>query len=217
MIATGVGFAFVHAFWPLIVVAFVGTLNPSSGDVSIFLPLEQSLLPQTVSDARAHRALRALQPGRVAGRGGAARSAPACRPSSPRHTSLGLERGRSKGCSCSTRLPRVRRPPLYRASRRQSSRATQAPASAAARVEADGLHARGALQPRLLRRRLRRPVAAGALALPAVPSLGGDGGDDLLLDGRALGRVVPGRRAARAAGSAWSTRWSSRICRPTSS
>ncbi len=49
MIATGIGFAFVHAFWPLIVVAFVGTLNPSSGDVSIFLPLEQSLLPQTVT------------------------------------------------------------------------------------------------------------------------------------------------------------------------
>lgn len=48
MVATGLGFAFVHAFWPLIVVAFVGTLNPSSGDVSVFLPLEQSLLPQTV-------------------------------------------------------------------------------------------------------------------------------------------------------------------------
>jgi predicted MFS family arabinose efflux permease len=32
------------------VVAFVGTLNPSSGDVSVFLPTEQALLPQTVSD-----------------------------------------------------------------------------------------------------------------------------------------------------------------------
>jgi len=50
MAFTGLGFAFAHAFWPLLVVAFVGTLNPSSGDVSIFLPLEQSLLPQTVSD-----------------------------------------------------------------------------------------------------------------------------------------------------------------------
>ncbi len=46
--ATGLGFVFVHAFWPLLVVAFVGTLNPSSGDVSVFLPLEQALLPQTV-------------------------------------------------------------------------------------------------------------------------------------------------------------------------
>jgi len=50
MAFTGLGFVFVHAFWPLLVVAFVGTLNPSSGDVSVFLPLEQSLLPQTVSD-----------------------------------------------------------------------------------------------------------------------------------------------------------------------
>jgi MFS family permease len=50
MIATGLGFALVHDFWPLLVVAFVGTLNPSSGDVSVFLPTEQALLPQTVSD-----------------------------------------------------------------------------------------------------------------------------------------------------------------------
>jgi MFS family permease len=50
MIATGLGFALVHDFWPLLVVAFVGTLNPSAGDVSVFLPTEQALLPQTVSD-----------------------------------------------------------------------------------------------------------------------------------------------------------------------
>ncbi len=50
MVATGVGFAFVHSFWPLLLVAFIGTLNPSSGDVSVFLPLEQAVLPQTVSD-----------------------------------------------------------------------------------------------------------------------------------------------------------------------
>lgn len=56
MVATGVGFATVTGFWPLLVVAFVGTLNPSSGDVSIFLPLEQSLLPQTVI-ARSRTAL----------------------------------------------------------------------------------------------------------------------------------------------------------------
>lgn len=52
MIATGFGFAFVHAYWPLVVVAFVGTLNPSAGDVSIFLPTEQALLPQTVGAKR---------------------------------------------------------------------------------------------------------------------------------------------------------------------
>ncbi len=56
MVATGMGFAFVHQFWPLLLVAFVGTLNPSSGDVSVFLPLEQAVLPQTVGD-RARTAL----------------------------------------------------------------------------------------------------------------------------------------------------------------
>src|SRR5690554_4292085 len=50
MAATGVAFVFVHDFWPLLLIAFVGTLNPSAGDVSVFLPLEQSLLPQTVSN-----------------------------------------------------------------------------------------------------------------------------------------------------------------------
>ena len=50
MIATGLGFALFHDFWPLLVVAFIGTINPSSGDVSVFLPTEQALLPQTTSD-----------------------------------------------------------------------------------------------------------------------------------------------------------------------
>jgi MFS family permease len=50
MAATGAGFALLHDFWPLLVVAFVGTLNPSSGDASVFLPLEYSVLPRTVSD-----------------------------------------------------------------------------------------------------------------------------------------------------------------------
>jgi MFS family permease len=44
MLATGLAFSQTRDFWPLMVVAFVGTLNPSGGDVSVFLPLEQSLL-----------------------------------------------------------------------------------------------------------------------------------------------------------------------------
>src|SRR6185312_16421056 len=50
MTLTGIGFSVGHEFWPLLFVAFIGTLNPSSGDVSIFLPLEQSLLSQSVAD-----------------------------------------------------------------------------------------------------------------------------------------------------------------------
>jgi MFS family permease len=50
MIATGLGFVGLQAFWPLLLIAFVGTINPSTGDVSVFLPLEQSLLAQSVGD-----------------------------------------------------------------------------------------------------------------------------------------------------------------------
>jgi predicted MFS family arabinose efflux permease len=44
MAATGLGFAGCATFWPLLVVAFVGTLNPSSGDASIFMPLDHTVL-----------------------------------------------------------------------------------------------------------------------------------------------------------------------------
>ena len=50
MAATGIGFAFVRDFWPLLVIAIVGTLNPSSGDVSVFLPLEHAAMSRMVSD-----------------------------------------------------------------------------------------------------------------------------------------------------------------------
>ena len=52
MAATGACFTATTAFWPLLVVAFVGTINPTSGDASIFLPLEQTVLAETVE---AHR------------------------------------------------------------------------------------------------------------------------------------------------------------------
>ncbi|MBV8334815.1 MAG: MFS transporter [Alphaproteobacteria bacterium] len=52
MTATGVGFAAVTNFWPLLVIAFVGTMNPTSGDASVFVPLEQTVLTQTISARR---------------------------------------------------------------------------------------------------------------------------------------------------------------------
>jgi len=47
-----VGFASFTTFWPLALVGLIGTLNPSGGDVSVFLPTEQALLPATVADAQ---------------------------------------------------------------------------------------------------------------------------------------------------------------------
>jgi MFS family permease len=56
MTATGAGFAVITNFWPLLVIAFVGTMNPTSGDASIFVPLEQTVLTQTIA-ARSRTAL----------------------------------------------------------------------------------------------------------------------------------------------------------------
>ena len=44
MMATGLAFAGIASFWPLLLVAFVGTLNPSSGDASVFMPLDHTML-----------------------------------------------------------------------------------------------------------------------------------------------------------------------------
>ncbi|MDO8431634.1 MAG: MFS transporter [Candidatus Binatus sp.] len=48
MCATGIGFAASRNFWALFFIAVAGTLNPSAGDVSIFLPIEQAALTETV-------------------------------------------------------------------------------------------------------------------------------------------------------------------------
>lgn len=50
MAATGFSFAANTDFWPLLLIAVVGTLNPSSGDVSVFLPLEHALMSRAVED-----------------------------------------------------------------------------------------------------------------------------------------------------------------------
>jgi MFS family permease len=53
MAFTGVGFATVTRFAPLLVVGFLGVLNPSGGDVSLFLPTEQAALADmTETDRR---------------------------------------------------------------------------------------------------------------------------------------------------------------------
>ncbi|CAG9176807.1 hypothetical protein LMG23992_03342 [Cupriavidus laharis] len=85
MVATGIGFAGLSSLWPLVIVAFVGTINPGSGDVSLFLPLEHARLADAAgpqartalfaryslsgSLASAFGALAAALPGWVAGHG----------------------------------------------------------------------------------------------------------------------------------------------------
>jgi predicted MFS family arabinose efflux permease len=50
MVATGILFPLAEGFWSLVLIALVGTINPSAGDVSVFLPLEQARLAHAVPD-----------------------------------------------------------------------------------------------------------------------------------------------------------------------
>jgi len=47
-VATGLGFMYVRNFWALFSVAFVGTLNPFAGNVSVFSPLERTAWAEKV-------------------------------------------------------------------------------------------------------------------------------------------------------------------------
>lgn len=55
MIATGLAYAVVHDYAILLVIAFVGTINPSGGSVSVFVPLEHAVLTREVTDAERTR------------------------------------------------------------------------------------------------------------------------------------------------------------------
>ena len=55
MTATGVAISLAHDYWPLLVIAFAGTVNPSAGSVSVFVPLEHAALTREVSDAERTR------------------------------------------------------------------------------------------------------------------------------------------------------------------
>ena len=52
MAITGLGFASFTMFVPLVIVGFIGTLNPSGGDVSLFLPTEQAVLADMTDTPR---------------------------------------------------------------------------------------------------------------------------------------------------------------------
>jgi predicted MFS family arabinose efflux permease len=52
MIATGLGFALSETYAPVLLIALIGTINPSSGSVSIFIPLEHAFLSGSTPDQR---------------------------------------------------------------------------------------------------------------------------------------------------------------------
>ncbi|RWH77685.1 MAG: MFS transporter [Mesorhizobium sp.] len=76
MVATGVAFALVHDYALLLVIAFAGTINPSAGSVSVFVPLEHAVLTREVTDvARTKMFARYSLVGALAGAVGALASA----------------------------------------------------------------------------------------------------------------------------------------------
>jgi MFS family permease len=50
MTATGLSFAAVTDFWPLLIIAFMGTLNPSGGG-GVFMPLEHAIISEVTKDS----------------------------------------------------------------------------------------------------------------------------------------------------------------------
>ena len=71
MAATGGAFAGLDSFWPLLVVSFVSTINPGSGDASVFAPLEHTMLATAPQHARTDLFARYSFIGSVLGAGGA--------------------------------------------------------------------------------------------------------------------------------------------------
>lgn len=51
MVATGLAYAATSVAWIVLVVAFVGTINPSGGSASIFVPIEHALISNVVQPA----------------------------------------------------------------------------------------------------------------------------------------------------------------------
>src|SRR6266566_1229622 len=50
MIATGIAFPSTQIFIFIVLIAFIGTMNPTTGDIGVHVPLEQASLAHGVSD-----------------------------------------------------------------------------------------------------------------------------------------------------------------------
>src|SRR5258708_25857669 len=56
MAATGLAFPGVEHFVLIVLVAFIGTINPSGGDLGVLVPLEHAVLAKSATDDRRTRA-----------------------------------------------------------------------------------------------------------------------------------------------------------------
>ena len=167
MACTGLAFPNFEQIAFIALVAFVGTINPSTGDLGVLVPIEHAMLAHGVPDHERTRtfARYSLIGALSMAAGSLGRGAPdflvlagigtvgAFKLMFYAYAALGL---------LSALL--YRRLPHARMDAPRDQRAARA-------VARRGLQTGGAVQPRCLRRRLRRPVAAGAVAVRALRSV----------------------------------------------
>ena len=168
MIATGVAFALVHDFALLLVVAFAGTINPSAGSVSIFVPLEHAVLSGEVSD---HNRTRMFARYSLIGALSAAFGALAA--ASPQYLSAaGVDQLTAiKAMFVLYALLGVAGCLLYAENPAAATDGDRETGGCPRAVEAHRLQAGRPVQPGRIRWRLRRPVLAGAVALRTLRSV----------------------------------------------
>jgi MFS family permease len=193
MAATGLGLAAATAFAAVAAVALVGTANPSAGSVSVFAPLEQAMLTGATEDARRTAVFAryslvgalAAAAGALAAAGRTRSRRPACR-NSPRSAPPSS----STPCSASPAFLAYRRsrrspPPATRSGTRRSGR--RAASSCGSRRCSAWTPSRAASRCSPSSRSGCSSASACRWPKRAV----------LLLVGRALGLLLPGRRLAR--------------------
>ena len=179
---TGLVFPATETIGPVLLVAFIGSINPSSGDLGMLIPLEHAPADQGDGRPRPHAHIRAIQPDRLADvsrripGGGVARDARI-----PRLAGTGCDQADvlllwNAGAACGLALSASAARPQPRRHRAQGR---------ARPIEKHRLQAGRPVQPRCLRWRLRRPIAAGALAVPAVRPVAG-GGEPVSSSGASL-------------------------------
>ncbi len=174
MVATGVGFATVTWFWPLLVIAVLGTLNPSAGDVSVFLPIEQAFVADRVDAPHRPHLFAVYNLGAIfAGAVGALLSG--VPETLARHNGWQILTAQRLGFVLYALAAvviflvyrRLHRPATPDPDRRSAPRAPLAD------LATDGARARRAVQSRFRRQRVRGDVVAGAVAAPPVQPLRG--------------------------------------------
>jgi hypothetical protein len=163
MALSGIGYAFETEFWPLLIIALVGTLSPTASDVSVFAPLEQTLLSNAVVPQRRTSIFATYS------LIGSVLSAVGClfasAPEIVARASLMPPNRALQGMFLHIRLPRCYC--VYDLSSAEiAGRGTckRAGEGSARPVAADRIYLGGAVQSRLVWRGLFRPVAARAVA-----------------------------------------------------